>query len=521
MPISKRPSKEFFELLEYTPFPVQLALHKAKEAIRVVCVGRQVGKSEAASVEAVFELIANPGSVGWILAPTYDQAEIIWARVVEKLEQFQTNFKKKYGQESNIELKIQRRRLRVQVLHYGAPLNIAKAKNLKPVKVSEFRGKSADRLDNLRGATLDFAILDEAAMMMANVWTEAVQPMLSTRQGWAMFTSTPKGWNWFYKLFQKGWRGKKVDIKDTKELYGELGLPTPKPTPESELDSDFASFHATSWEVREDVGVQWYLRTKRQLPDLEFRQEYGAEFISHSGSVFTGMDMITRVRYSEPEPGKLVVKRPERGVEYVIGADFGKNQDFSVFAVLDPGTGQIVCLQRTNETSWAKQRRQLKQLALEYNDALVVADTWGIGDVLAEDLTLDGVRLDELPIKSIAAKEDVVNHLNLLMQNSCVILPDSEMIFDELRGFQYHTTPTGKVTMRAVGRGHDDIVIALTLAYSRYTGDGQWMFDPDAKPPEVETVSGSLGDLWAEASQFEFEDELSRANSMFQDTMDF
>src|SRR5690606_19371227 len=135
-----------------------------------------------------------------------------------------------------------------------------KFSGMRPVHISEFRGKSADRIDNLRGATLDYAIMDEAAMMMPNVWTEAIKPMLSTRKGWALIISTPKGYNWFYDYFKKGWAGK-VDA----------GASTPDPTPPSERDENFESFHAASWEVRYDVGQEWYDEAKRQMPDIEFR----------------------------------------------------------------------------------------------------------------------------------------------------------------------------------------------------------------------------------------------------------
>jgi hypothetical protein len=58
--------------------------------------------------------------------------------------------------------------------------------------------------DNLRGAGLDYAVLDEAAFMQPDVWPEVIRPMLLERKGGAMFLSTPFGRNWFWYLYQLG-----------------------------------------------------------------------------------------------------------------------------------------------------------------------------------------------------------------------------------------------------------------------------------------------------------------------------
>jgi len=64
--------------------------------------------------------------------------------------------------------------------------------------------KSADNPDSLRGKGLDLAILDEAAFMRERVWTEAVRPTLTERQGKAIFGTTPNGINWMYNMFNVG-----------------------------------------------------------------------------------------------------------------------------------------------------------------------------------------------------------------------------------------------------------------------------------------------------------------------------
>lgn len=502
MPISKRPSKAFFDLAQYKPFNIQAEIHKSRADIRVVCVGRQVGKSEAGAIEACFELFCVPGSVGWVIAPTYDQAEIIFGRVLERAERLAEHF-------PHVRIEAQRRRLRLRVIHYAhAPKTPGKFKGMTPVAVSEFRGKSADRIDNLRGATLDYAILDEAAMMTSNVWTEAVKPMLSTRKGWALIISTPKGYNWFYTYFKKGWAGK---------LNGDPSSTAPEATPPSERDPAFESFHAASWEVRKDVGQEWYDQARRQMPDIEFRQEFGAEFIATAGSVFQGLNLVTRLPYAEVDlprigPAMLVQDYDPAG-DYVIGADFGKSQDFSVFTVVDLRDGKVACMVRTTETAWKKQLAILTALSARYGDAVIAADSWGVGDVLVEDLQEAGLAVVEAPFKSAAAKEEYINHLALLMERAAIALPDSEVVFNELRQFQYYTTPSGQKAMRAHGRGHDDIVVSLALAYHLYDAGGTLQFDAkalaefEADEPYIDIHEGLEG--------VELDYELAEATRMF------
>ena len=54
---------------------------------------------------------------------------------------------------------------------------------------------------SLRGTGLDFVVLDEFAYMPAELWPEVVRPMLADREGRALLSSTPRGFNHFYDLY--------------------------------------------------------------------------------------------------------------------------------------------------------------------------------------------------------------------------------------------------------------------------------------------------------------------------------
>jgi hypothetical protein len=60
----------------------------------------------------------------------------------------------------------------------------------------------AENPDSIRGIYLDGCIFDEYAQMTPAIWGEVVRPLLSDRNGWAIFIGTPKGMNQFYKMHQ-------------------------------------------------------------------------------------------------------------------------------------------------------------------------------------------------------------------------------------------------------------------------------------------------------------------------------
>lgn len=70
--------------------------------------------------------------------------------------------------------------------------------------------KSAHDPDSLVAVGLDGLVMDEAARVVPAAWYGSLRPTLSDRGGWAVFISTPKGRNWFHKLYEhagktEGW----------------------------------------------------------------------------------------------------------------------------------------------------------------------------------------------------------------------------------------------------------------------------------------------------------------------------
>lgn len=154
--------------------------------------------------------------------------------------------------------------------------------------------------DNLRSASLDLLIMDEAAFYRNGeyVWYSVCLPMISATKGKVLFTTTPNGRNWLYKLYK---RGTNPDDK----YYISWNFPSNvSPYQDKELLDDL----------------------KKTMPSLNWREEFLAEFIPDGGGVFAGIERAAT---------SVMVHKPVSGHEYVMGIDVGFNNDFTCITVID------------------------------------------------------------------------------------------------------------------------------------------------------------------------------------------
>lgn len=144
---------------------------------KVAACGRRWGKTMAGLIAVVDghganrELIgaAQGGNIWWV-APNYPIETLIW-------DELRISLKGAWTRKSEVERRI--------ILPTGGSVTV----------------KSAHEPDSLRGTGLDGVVMDEAATCDERAWYEALRPALMDRQGWALFIGTPKGENWFQRLF--------------------------------------------------------------------------------------------------------------------------------------------------------------------------------------------------------------------------------------------------------------------------------------------------------------------------------
>ena len=374
--------------------PAQKTVWDEHARFKVLASGRRWGKTLLGSLACVVD--GASGGRAWWVAPSYKMAMVGWRTVYRLGRQIPG-------------ANIRRGDLLVEMPGGGS------------VQV-----RSADDPQSLRGEGLTLAVLDECAFMSEEAWTEALRPALSDRLGGALFISTPKGRNWFWRLFQRGQDDGEPDWRSWR-------CPT--------LDNPF-------------IAPSEIEAARRDLPERIYQQEYEAAFLEDAGGVFR------RVM----EAATLAPQDPARGEQYVMGVDWGKSNDFTVLTVMDVTTREVVCMDRFNQIDYAVQRGRLVALAERYRPSVILAESNAMGEPIIAQLQRDG-----LPVRAFqttnATKAAIIESLALAFEQGSIKILNDPVLIGELQAYEMNRLPSGMTRYSAPEGLHDDTVMSLALAY--------------------------------------------------------
>ena len=219
----------------------QIEVQTNPARFKVVCAGRRWGKGVLGIGEAVRRAAA--GQHCWWIAPSFASAA------------FQAGWRVLEFYAANIP---------------GAQLHLQR-RTLDMPGGGWVQFKTAEEADSLRGESIDFAVIDEAAHIrdLQNIWELCLRPCLLDRKGEAWFISTPAGHNFFHNLFQRA----------------------------KNVDPGWASFQFPST-ANPYLDAQELQEIGRDMPVLVKRQEIDAEFVQLAGALFKR----DQVRILETEP---------------------------------------------------------------------------------------------------------------------------------------------------------------------------------------------------------------------------
>lgn len=360
-----------------------------------VVAPRQVGKTFLGMQCLLYWAINWPNSTIYFCSPTYQQAK----KVMEELH--------KAIADSGI------------VEQYHLSDFFIRLKNGSTIYF-----KSTERVDNLRGATADFMIVDEAAYHQEEAWTAVLRPIMLVRGKKVLFISTPRGNNWFKRMYDLGQLPDEQDYASCRMHYTE----NPRLN-QSELEE-----------------------ARRTLPDHVFRAEYEGSFTDSGQAVFTMPS--ESLRSWPPAQGKIYC-----------GIDLGKSNDFTVATFMD-SQGRVVHVYRDNKKDWSMMVSEMLQLIRKYN-ATVMIEVNSIGDVVYEQVKKQWQ--DTHPfVTSNKSKADIIEHLAVSINDGSVTIP-SETLFTpmwfELSVYEYNYSPKSRtLTYNAPAPFHDDCVMSLAIA---------------------------------------------------------
>lgn len=361
--------------------------------------GRQVGKSFLGMNILLKWILEDNGSTGMWVAPIYQQSKKVFQELSNSL----------------------------------AGTGITKSVNKSELTISFINGsiiyfRSAEREDNLRGNTLTYLVVDEAAFIKDNVWNEVLRATTLVKGKKVLFLSTPKGKNWFYQMAM---RGESEDYPQYKTITA----------------SSFDTPYITKEELDE---------AKMSLPDAIYRQEILAVFLDGGGEVFSNLKLNCVLNSYPP---KTTEDR------YYAGLDVGRANDYTVLTILNT-KGEVVRIYRERQNSWNVIVSEVVKNLREFN-ARCHIEINGIGDPIYEQIKKQYTNIEPF-ITSNDSKQNIIEELILTLNEDKIKLPSQELnadLYKELSVFTYDYSPkTRKVRYGSPNGFHDDMVMSLALA---------------------------------------------------------
>ena len=388
----------------YTPHAAQREVHKScnstQNLFTIVISGRQVGKTLLAQNQALYWALSKHNQQIMWVSPTSAQALKVF-RALKAAVENAPFFVKANAAADNVSLTF--------------------------VNGSSISFKSARAEDNLRGPSIHYMIIDEAAFIKNRVVLEILFPMLNVKGKKCLIVTTPKGKNWVHKHYQKG------------------KLKTP----------GYESFRYT-YAANPKMNPEIIRIAKENLPEKIFRQEYLAEFVDGS-TIFENIDSVCIL----PK-----IWLPKKQTTYFAGVDIGIKNDFTVFSVVDENQNLVFQDRFTNLAS-PELKARVKRNILLWKPKNTLIEVNGMGLPIFQDLKHDPdlrrIKINPFNTNNNNKKEIFTAMINDFSAEKVNCIQD-ETLKSELETIEIKITDAGNVTFSAAEGFHDDTVMSYGIA---------------------------------------------------------
>lgn len=386
---------------------------KGSGKIVVVKSRRQVGKSTLISNILLYYAFNYAGTKNYCLSPTLKQGKTIYKTIINAISGCGV-IKSKNSTELTI------------VLVNGSQINF----------------KSAEQKESLRGETCTGILaIDECAYISSDIYN-IVKPWCDFHKAVTLMVSTPfvkSGFFWEYYNHGLNREYNCVSIDWADEKY--------------EVDMNFILPQSKLDEYR------------KLLPKNVYLTDYCGLFIDDDGTVFT--DFKKCVHKNEIKDGdKLYL-----GVDWAAGVE----SDDTVIVAFNQ-YGKQVYLDYFNKLTPTQQIDRIEKFIVQYKNQIVVVQTElnSLGTPLTDFLK------ERPQIKTIAnkflgfnttnpSKNAIVQNLQIAFEQGIIEILDDEKQLSELATYTAeYNAKTRNVSYNAPNGLHDDICIAMMLAYDAF-----------------------------------------------------
>ena len=196
---------------------------------------------------------------------------------------------------------------------------------------------------------------------------------------------------------------------------------------------------------------------KQELPELVYRQEIDAEFISSSGALFS--NITTNLCPS----GKIY--NPNSHEEYYAGIDLALINDHSVVTIIN-SIGVVVDYIRFNQVDMKTAAKKIHTILRKWNYPMTYLEINAYQGIL-ELLVDDDCENVYAFITTTKSKKVIIEDLIIHFQDSTIKIPNDKYIISEFLDFGYvYNSKTRNISYKAQKNSHDDFVMATAIAFN-------------------------------------------------------
>ena len=331
--------------LGYTAREWQVQFHRMVHRFRVIVVPRGCGKTYGIQYDLLDKALRKPNAIYSIISPFLKQGKRnIWRSLTSAVR-----------------------------LIPGAKINQAELFIELPNNTVIYLF-GADNAEALRGMHQDGLVIDEAADINEDDWRSVIAPTLSSKNGWAIISGTPKGINFLYDCYIKAKRGDEDWGLLFHDVYS-VGVYTPK---------QIESFKA--------------------LAGMKFNQEYLCAFDASSDKTLLQMADAIQASTRVPDEDDTI-----SGIVFGVDVARGKGDNSCVYVRQGVHTREV----------WKQKTPNMKTFAMEIRrlydkwkpESIHVDTTNGDGGAIVDELRALGIKC--IPVAFSNRANDSLRFFNI------------------------------------------------------------------------------------------------------------
>ena len=290
---------------------------------------------------------------------------------------------------------------------------------------SEIYVRSYQFADAIRGYSIDYLIVDEAAFCKDDDWNACIRPTLATKGKKCVLCSTPRGYNFFQAMAAQG-----------QDPY-----------------NDYVKYYKSTYRDNPYANMKEIDDARLRLPKKIFAAEYEAEFIAGGMSVFDNY--------------RNCINIPVLTGKTVAAIDVGRQDDWTVLTVMSGR--KVLSIERWRQDTWEHITANILKTLKKYGAYNVRIEVNGVGDVFYETLKkaieTNNINCKAEPfVTTNLSKNNIIERLINDFNTGNISITDNPDLLTELDNFEANYSKTTRAITYAGRNGmHDDMVMSLAM----------------------------------------------------------